>query len=84
MSTFIEASNAISRRVIKDAKSGNYMQQQLSLLMSGDYQKDAQPLVNITLTAGREPDENLDERLLDRIIDIQPESKNSSGISKQE
>ena len=73
MTSVLVESPSVVKRVLKDAKDGQFMQQRMSLEMSGDYQQRTQPLVNIILNTDVAPDDNIDSKITQHIIDILPE-----------
>ena len=68
----IAVSPLIVRRVHRDAVKGHYMQQKMTLEMSGDYQDKEKPLINIVLNHDQSPQEDIDRELLAKIIEVKP------------
>ena len=68
---FIRATIPISRRMVKDALGGKFMQQKTALEIAGIYQQT--PLINVIINQNTAPAEDIDKEIINKIIDIEPE-----------
>ena len=70
----IAYSPLLVNRVIKDALSGKWMQQDATLRMSGLLPSNNQtsPLINVIINQNTAPKADIDRLILDKIIDILP------------